>query len=276
MNVLFMSSKEAVLILLVDMFSLPPPRNNTGASLQFRFSTGITIVNSNFYDNRNNVTVMNPSNETSIDDLYTTVQTSGGITIFTQAQSTNITIDHCNFTNNQASPNPENDTRPVLLKAYGHGGAILVRLSVAVDSTVVISNCRFENNYAEVDGGAIYFTYSDNSSQNVVIIKDTTFISNRVLDASGGAISLNSYNFTYNNSFFLENNTFLSNYGSAGGAFSMALYDSNLMSSELPDEIVFRHCDFVNNSAENEGTAVGLFSLVHVDQVGFPVYFFDW
>ena len=233
-------------------------------------------MNSSFYDNRNNVSRPNTRNETTLDDLYTTVQTSGGITIFSQTQSSEITIDNCNFTNNQASPNPANDTRPVLLKANGHGGAILIRLSNSYDSSVVISNCWFENNYAEVDGGAVYFTYSDSSFGNTVTIKGTTFVDNRVIDASGGAISLNSYNFTYNNSFLLENNTFLSNYGSAGGAFSMALYDSDLTSSEQPDRIEFRQCRFENNSAENEGTAVGLFSLVHVDQVGFPVFFYDW
>lgn len=265
-----------VLLTCFTLVCFPTLRENTGASLQFRFSTNVLLSNSLFLDNRNNASVVNNNNETSIDDLYTTVQTSGGITIFSQTQSTNVTIDHCNFTNNRASLNPPNDTRPVLLKQNGHGGAILVRLSETSNSTVTISNCWFENNYAQVDGGAVYLTYSDGSADNVVSIVNTTFVGNLVDEASGGAISLNSYNFTHSNCFFLEDNTFLANRGSAGGAFSMALYDSDLVSSEYPDKIVFRRCSFTENSADNEGTAVGLFSLVHVDQVGFPVHFYDW
>ena len=66
------------------------------------------------------------------------------------------------------------------------------------------------------------------------------------------------------------------NSGNAGGAFSIALYDSNINSSRNPDGVNFTECDFVDNVAKNEGTAVGLFSLVHVDQVGFPVGFENW
>ena len=56
----------------------------------------------------------------------------------------------------------------------------------------------------------------------------------------------------------------------------MALYDSNISSSQNPDSVNFTDCNFVDNLARNEGTAVGLFSLVHVDQVGFPVGFDNW
>ena len=74
----------------------------------------------------------------------------------------------------------------------------------------------------------------------------------------------------------IKDSHFESNNGSAGSAFSMALYDRHIESTIFPDMIVFRNCSFLNNSAVNEGTAVGLFSLIHVDQVGFPVYFHDW
>ena len=47
-------------------------------------------------------------------------------------------------------------------------------------------------------------------------------------------------------------------------------------SSRNPDSVNFTNCNFIDNAAQNEGTAVGLFSLVHVDQVGFPVAFENW
>ena len=63
---------------------------------------------------------------------------------------------------------------------------------------------------------------------------------------------------------------------SAGGAFSVALYDSNYNSAQYPDTVTFYDCKFIGNSAFREGTAVGLFSVIRVDQIGFPVYFVDW
>ena len=89
-------------------------------------------------------------------------------------------------------------------------------------------------------------------------------------------MSINSFQISFNNTILVRNCDFVKNGGNAGGAFSIALYDSNINSSRNPDGVNFTDCDFIDNLAENEGTAVGLFSLVHVDQVGFPVGFQDW
>ena len=185
-------------------------------------------------------------------------------------------ISNCSFTDNQASKNAPDDPRPVLLKQNGHGGAILIRLSGTVGSVITIVNSTFDRNSAEVDGGAVYISLSDNASLNTFTLNNNAFSNNEVVNASGGAVSVNSFNFTHNNTFLLTGCNFTANRGSAGGAFSMALYDSNLLATEFPDSINFERCLFVDNAAENEGTAIGLFSLVHVDQVGFPVSFEDW
>ena len=105
---------------------------------------------------------------------------------------------------------------------------------------------------------------------------DNIFVDNLVEQASGGAVSVNSFNFSYNNIIVVEHCRFIRNRGNAGGAFSVALYDSNLESTQRPDAVNFSDCEFRDNAADNEGTAVGLFSLVHVDQVGFPVGFANW
>ena len=251
-------------------------RNNSGAGLQFRFTDSINIINTVFEYNRNNATATFDDNETTIEDLYGIVQTSGGITIFTQKHSAKVLIDNCTFQHNEASRNLNNDTRPVLLKQNGHGGSILIRLSGTVNAEFTISNSRFYGNRAQIDGGAVYVSYSDGSDSNTFRFINNQFDSNIVDDAAGGAISINSFNYTYNNMFILESCDFSNNEGSAGGGVSMALYDSDLSSTERPDEMQFSKCNFSCNKAINEGTGVGLFSLVHVDQVGFPVKFHNW
>ena len=236
----------------------------------------INVVNTVFRNNTNNASASTQNDETTIEDLYRRVQTSGGMTIFLSDQKTDILIDNCTFEYNRASVNLPNDSRPVLLKQNGHGGAFLIRLNSTQNSTVKILNSRFLNNYAQVDGGGVYISYSDKAESNVFTFSNLTFESNTVEQAAGGAISVNSFGLTFNNTFLLEDCHFYDNKGSAGGGFSMALYESNLDSTERPDSIQFTRCNFISNSAINEGTAIGLFSLVHVDQVGFPVKFEDW
>ena len=119
-------------------------------------------------------------------------------------------------------------------------------------------------------------TLSERVSASTMTLARNKFTYNIVEEASGGAVSINSFNISYNNIIKVDKCYFEGNAGNAGGAFSVALYDSDIDSSSNPDSVTFTDCQFVSNEAENEGTAVGLFSLVHVDQVGFPVGFEDW
>ena len=251
-------------------------RKNFGTPLEFWLTTGIKLTNCNFTENVNMAEVKPDTENTTITNTFDSVTTSGGVTVFMTDEPLSIFLQNCLFLSNTANRNPENDTRPVLLKSNGHGGAIFIHLIRSSDSQVIIEGCTFENNTAEVDGGAIYLSLSDFSSFNLLTLRNNRFNSNHVEIASGGAISINSFNSTYNNTILLEDSLFDFNYGNVGGAISMTLYDSFINNTRFPDRIVFRNCSFVRNSAINEGTAVGLFSLTHVDQVGFPVYFQDW
>lgn len=249
---------------------------NTGSPLQFRNSTGIEIAECTFTENFNEASVDPDTEDTTLTDTYGDITTSGCVTVFVGDQPIDLVIRDSNFTSNNASRNPENNTRPVLLKSSGHGGALFIRLVGSAGSSIVINDCTFESNFAEVDGGAVYISLSEKSNNNNLTFTNNVFSNNNVEVASGGAISINSFNFTYSNTILIEHTMFISNNGSAGGAFSMALYDSFPNSTRFPDNITFCNCSFLSNSAVNEGTAVGLFSLVHVDQVGFPVQFIDW
>ena len=263
-------------IIILILLSLSPYRGNTGAPLQLRFVNDLLVENTIFEHNKNNATVQSDNNETSITDLYDIIQTSGGLTYFAGEQRVRVHIENCTFFSNEASKNERRDTRPVLLKQNGHGAAMLIRLSGTYLSTFNIIDCKFINNYAEVDGAGIYISYSDRSSNNSFNIVKTLFEENFADVGAGGGISINSFNLSYSNNFTFEDCQFLKNSANAGGGVSMALYDRDLFSAENPDRIFFDTCRFIDNRATNEGTAVGLFSLVHVDQVGFPVYFKDW
>ena len=215
-------------------------------------------------------------NETSIEELYNTITTAGGFTFFSRGRPVRITIQNCSFIQNSANENDPNNTRPVLLKTNGHGGAILIRLADVQDSEISITDSTFVNNTAQVDGGALYISLSEDVSTNTILLANNNFTGNQVEQASGGAVSINSFSISFNNTIIVEHCNFTGNRGNAGGAFSVALYDSDLNSTMHPDSVVFTDCVFHFNAAENEGTAVGLFSLVHVDQVGFPVRFENW
>ena len=114
------------------------------------------------------------------------------------------------------------------------------------------------------------------ATNNSVVLEGVNFINNAVEQASGGAVSINSFSISYSTKVNVTNCGFINNSGNAGGAFSAVLYDSDETSATQQDSIDFTNCHFINNNASNEGTAVGLFSLVHVDQVGYPVSFTDW
>lgn len=249
---------------------------NKGSPLQMQFSTGVKILNTEFLQNNNSIVSEPDVNETNIEELYSGITTSGGFTFFSRAEDIEILIQNCQFTENSANRNDPNNSRPVLLKENGHGGAILIRLVNTDNARVEIVNNTFKSNSAQVDGGAIYIFLSEGASSSTFVVRNNTFTANNVEQASGGAVSVNSFSFTYNNTILVQDCQFLENNGSAGGAFSVALYNSNLNSTRLPDSVSFTNCLFAGNTAENEGTAVGLFSLVHVDQIGFPVSFTDW
>lgn len=251
-------------------------RNNTGAPLQLRYVEKLVLRNTTFEQNINNATPTFDTDDTEVEDLYDVIQTSGGLTYIGGVHSVDVTIDNCTFQLNQASRNLPNDSRPVLLKQNGHGGSMLIRLSGTYSGRFLINNTSFISNSAEVDGGAVYISYSDNSTNNTILFNNCTFSGNSVTEAAGGAISINSYNYTFSNTIITRRCNFNNNTANTGGAVSMALYNSNQATTELPDRMLFSGCNFIGNSAINEGTAVGLFSLVHVDQVGFLVNFTNW
>jgi len=236
----------------------------------------ITLHRTSFFNNYNQFPGEEDSKNTTLIELFDRITTAGGFTFFARNTSVNIHIENCTFFNNSASPNKANSTRPVLLEGNGHGGAVLLRMAQCNNATVIIINSNFSYNQAKIDGGGVYLSLSEDFSSAYILLKNNAFIGNQVFKSSGGAVSLNLFRNTYNNTFIIEDCDFIDNKGDAGGAVGVALYEITLDGVIAPDSLNITRCNFIRNSARNEGTAVGLFAFVHVDETGFTVGFTDW
>ena len=211
-----------------------------------------------------------------LSDLYNSINTGGGIAFLGEGIQTEITIHNCTFSNNSASTNHEDDLNQLFFKQNGRGSAVLIRFAGVQNSSVNISNCMFINNSAEVEGAAVYMSFSDNTSSNRIHMLHSHFSGNTVRLGSGGAVSLNSYQSSFNNTIMIEDSSFETNTADSGGAVSLALYSSSENVTVQKNQLFFNNCSFQRNAATNEGTAVGLFCLAHVDVIGFPVSFSGW
>ena len=253
-------------------------RGNIGETLQLQFVGAVTLIRTDFILNRNEIQAPQDDENTTISELFTSITTAGGFTYFNQNATMSLIVDQCKFISNRANVNSPFDTRPLLLKVNGHGGAMIVRLSGITKGSISITNSLFDGNEAEVNGGGIYFALSEEFSSNTIRLYNNTFVNNRGVQSSGGAISwiIFSSSISFNNSWVLEDCRFINNSGSAGGAVSLSLHGTSLDNFIMPDRIRFIHCLFYSNEALIEGSAVGLFALVHVEEFGFPVEFTDW
>ena len=248
-----------------------------GPPLQAQFVRSLYLLRTNFFHNIEQADKNeNNTQNTTIIDLLTSITTSGGLTFFSHGVNVELTIDSCVFVNNTAEVAPRELEEPGILTSDGHGGAMLIRLSRLNNSRIKIINSVFDGNKAGVDGGGIFFSLYDNFSSSEILIKNNTFKNNVAIDSTGGAISYNIYSLTFNNSMMVEDCTFINNSGNGGGAVSVSLYASSSTNPELQDRVAFLNCKFEENLAKDEGTAVGLFALVGVEEFGFPVSFVDW
>ena len=118
----------------------------------------------------------------------------------------------------------------------------------SINNDIELLNCRFVNNSCTLDkctGGAIGIDFFADTLFNEILIKGTNFSRNNATGGMGGAISLST---------------------------TVNVVTENRKS----DALVLEECIFEENAAFFDGTAVGVFSLTHTDQVGLPVTITDW
>ena len=203
---------------------------------------------------------------------------SGGITFYMDDQSAYLLISDSNFLNNSARP----DSYISLLRnsdGYGHGGGLTVTLVNSSESWVCLEGSVFDGNTAEASGGAIAVSFASFARQNRLVINRSTFINNSCTSnkGTGGAVGIDFFNQIAFNKIMSTDCYFLRNTAEAGGAISMATYGSTRINDEgQSDIVVLTRTRFVENKAMYEGTAVGVFSISHVDEIGIPVKVTDW
>ena len=208
-----------------------------------------------------------------MDDLNILSSRAGAISVYSSS-TIGLEIENCIFKNNIANDGAVLDRRPPLVQLDGHGGAVFIRLSGASESRVLFRNSTFESNIARIQGGAIYVSMSGQAANSNFVVEDCTFTNNSAQTRAGGALAIVLFNTTLNNTFVIRGSTFRGNSAVRGGAVAVIQYDVNTI--EYPDVVVFDNCLFELNTAEREGSAVGLFSLMHNNLKPFPVSFSNW
>lgn len=204
--------------------------------------------------------------------------TSGGISFYIKDQPTSFLVSYCTFRNNSARPDvdvslPRNSSR------YGHGGALNIRLLNSTNSSVCIKESTFESNEAEAHAGALAISLAGFSNHNNFIVKDCDFVNNscQVEKCTGGAVGADFFSDTSENMLLITDTMFLGNEAKTGGAVCWdTSVASRVTSAGDTDVLILRNCRFEENHAFFEGTALGVFSLIHADQVGVPVEVVNW
>ena len=241
-------------------------------------SDNFILRNCIFEANFNNATTDGPfSNRNSINlndlNYLSSYSPGGAVTVFSNIPM-NLEIDNCTFSNNSANDNAIDDRRPPLLQLDGHGGAMYIRLDGASGSNVLIRNSRFDSNHAQIQGGAVYMRISSETANGSFTVEDCTFTDNTAETRAGGALAIVLFNETLSNTFVIRGSTFRGNSAVGGGAVAVIQYDIHLI--EFPDVVVFENCLFELNTAEREGSAVGMFALLHTDLQPCPARFINW
>ena len=170
-------------------------QHNIGRAVLFLNSTNVLVKDSVFLNNSGQIFDDAPL-ENREEYGFIINQSFGAIGIIYRnyKSSPKFTIQGCMFDSNHARRHPlnANDARPSDYQPFGTGGGIFIRFSNATCGNVEIIKCQFNNNTALVRGGGIYVSFWGYSSNNFIIIRNSSFDNNYCND-TGGAISLNSF-----------------------------------------------------------------------------------
>ena len=105
--------------------------------------------------------------------------------------SPNVRISGCNFTNNSATARSVFRTSSETLSSRifsGRGGALGIFINESLyNISLVISDCRFEHNYARSFGGGMYLLINGFNTQHTVNIGRIHVVSNTAMVGAGGA-----------------------------------------------------------------------------------------
>ena len=200
LNCVFTNFKEAVL----DIYN----------------SIHVTIANSNFSNNSGTGNVLLPfrGNAGAVAIAYNKNQS-------TSLANSNISVENCLFTDNQANVSAEsfltssNIVRQGVFNGRGGGLALLINDSFH-NITASVNNCQFVNNFASSFGGGFYTVFDGRGTQHMLTVKNSQFINNAGTLGSGGlnVAYITNGEFNYPITTLIQNCYFFENQGEIGGA----------------------------------------------------------
>ena len=198
---------------------------------------------------------------------------AGGISFYSNLGPVEMLISNVTFRNNSARPDID-ISLPRASEAYGHGGAITVRLLRSNNGKICIENSTFEENFAEAFGGAVAIA-AGVASGNRILIRNSVFKNNSctIPRCAAGAVGIDIFSNTSANEILITETSFVGNKAQTGGAISLS---TSVGQEGMTDALFLRNCTFEENVAFYEGTALGLFSLSHADQIGAPIEVMNW
>ncbi|CAI8022052.1 hypothetical protein GBAR_LOCUS12976 [Geodia barretti] len=258
-----------------DNISPPLLVHNTSPFVLYR----TTFTNNHPQELNESVTSDTCYSSGGVDNFFLDNRTSsGGLSQYSENGPTLLYIERCVFVDNNARPD-DTVSLPRQSKGYGHGAAANIRLSNSSNGQVCIKSCEFEDNQAEAQAGAVGLTVGGPSTRNNIELLNCTFFNNScTLDrCTGGAIGIDFFADTAFNEILIKESEFIRNNArdGMGGAISLSTTVNVVTKDGLSDTLLLEGCLFSQNQAFYDGTAVGVFSLTHTDQVGLPVNITD-
>ena len=163
------------------------PRYFTEAVLDIYNCQSTSLTNSSFLDNTGSG-ISNSSYRGN-----TGAVAIGFNNVPADISSPKVRVSGCNFTNNSATENSVFRTSSETFSSQifsGRGGALGVFINESLHNiSVVISDCRFEHNYARSFGGGIFLIFDGFNTQHMINV-DRTWVLSNIAVVGGGGVQL--------------------------------------------------------------------------------------
>ena len=197
-----------------------------------------------------------------------------------QIKSIDILIIDCKFISNTAailSKIKLTSTEILIYQIFpGRGGALSVLVNMNTPLNFVFNDSTVMNNFAEVFGGSIYCVIQRGSIYQTYLFANNIFMNNTAPIASGLSfinllnrpVTFVVYNLIYNCTFI--HNTAKSEVAGAANVYPLYALQNT--------RVIFRNCQFYNNSAQVYGGAVDITSYNFFEnrEEAFPIEFINW
>ena len=249
--------------------------DSLGIAVQFYYTPNVNIINSDFINNT--LGMYNISGGVYIEFPYCFPGEKCNKTNIPTKYVTNsqYIISGCTFINNEARnvlDNPNRYIFPVQYYhvAFGHGGGLSVFFKGnASDCTVIVEDCTFTNNTAELGGGA-YFDMQDSSNNNHVIMSGgNVFNGNTAADFGGGAylsfIFVKKFGTIESSSYNISGTLFHGNNAVHGGGLYYYTTRQDCDNYQLANSLELINCTWSQNKAQS-GAGLHLFAFHAIEE----------